>query len=183
MGKQKGAEWNCIDCKHKYNPLEVHYSKRDKCPECNSDNIEKTRSSLVVEWLRILKEKNPNLAIYENVKNLIGKKHKHFFDLFIKELQEYGYSTYWKVLNAKDYGVPQNRERVYLIIIKRELDNGKFQFPKPFDNGLRLRDVLENEVDEKYYINQDKANILIDKLRDKEFSNTVRSSGHGFISN
>ncbi len=102
-GKGKGAVWTCMDCKddegnnYQYNPLEVHYTKRDKCPKCNSTNIEKTRSSLVVEWLRILLEKKPSLAIYENVKNLVGKKHKYFFDLFIQELHEYGYNTYWKV--------------------------------------------------------------------------------------
>ena len=124
-GKGKGAVWTCKDCKddegndYQYNPLEVHYTKRDKCPKCNSTNIEKTRSSLVVEWLRILHAKKPNIAIYENVKNLVGKKHRYFFDLFIQELHEYGYNTYWKVLNAKNYGIPQNRERVYLIIIKK----------------------------------------------------------------
>lgn len=169
-GKGKGAVWTCKDCKddegndYQYNPLEVHYTKRDKCPKCNSTNIEKTRSSLVVEWLRILFEKKPNVAIYENVKNLVGKKHKYFFDLFINELHEYGYNTYWKVLNAKNYGIPQNRERVYLIIIKKELDNGKFKFPKGFDNGVRLKDLLEKEVDEKYYISQDKTEKLIREL-------------------
>ena len=184
-GKGKGAVWTCKDCKddegndYQYNPLEVHYTKRDKCPKCNSTNIEKTRSSLVVEWLRILLEKKPNVAIYENVKNLVGKKHRYFFDLFIQELHEYGYNTYWKVLNAKNYGVPQNRERVYLIIIKKELDNGKFKFPEGFDNGIRLKDILEKEVDEKYYISQDKVDKLIKQLKDKEYSNTVRSSGHG----
>jgi DNA (cytosine-5)-methyltransferase 1 len=184
-GKGRGAVWTCMDCKddegnnYQYNPLEVHYTKRDKCPKCNSINIEKTRSSLVVEWLRILNEKKPNIAIYENVKNLVGKKHRYFFDLFIQELHEYGYNTYWKVLNAKNYGIPQNRERVYLIIIKKELDNGKFKFPEGFDNGIRLKDILEKEVDEKYYISQDKVDKLIKQLKDKEYSNTVKTSGHG----
>ena len=173
-GKGKGAVWTCKDCKddegndYQYNPLEVHYTKRDKCPKCNSTNIEKTRSSLVVEWLRILNEKKPNVAIYENVKNLVGKKHKYFFDLFIQELHEYGYNTYWKVLNAKNYGVPQNRERVYLIIIKKELDNGKFKFPEGFDNGIRLKHLLEREVNEKYYISQEKTDKLIEQLKNKQ---------------
>ena len=176
-GKGKGAVWTCMDCKdgegnnYQYNPLEVHYTKRDKCPKCNSANIEKTRSSLVVEWLRILNEKKPNVAIYENVKNLVGKKHKYFFDLFIQELHEYGYNTYWKVLNAKNYGIPQNRERVYLIIIKKELDNGKFKFPKGFDNGIRLKDILEKEVDEKYYISQDKVAKLLSQIKDNKWVN------------
>ena len=151
-GKQEGAKWTCKECKHEYNPLEAHYTTRDKCPKCNSINIEKTRSSLLAEWLRILREKLPKYGIYENVKNIIGKKFKQTFDLFEKELNEYGYNTYWKVLNAKDYGVPQNRERVYLIIIRKDIDDYSFQFPEGFDNGIRLKDLLEENVDEKYYI-------------------------------
>lgn len=151
-GKQEGAVWTCNDCGHKYNPIEAHYTKRDKCPICGSYNIGKTRSSLLVEWLRILKAKNPKFAIYENVKNIIGKQFKSTFDLFISELNDYGYNTYYKVLNAKEYGIPQGRERVYLIIIRKDLDNGKFNFPIGFDNNKRIKDILENNVDEKYYL-------------------------------
>ena len=179
-GKQEGAKWTCKDCNYKYNPLEAHYTTRNKCPKCNSINIEKTRSSLLVEWLRILREKMPKYGIYENVKNIVGKKFKQTFDLFEKELNEYDYNTYWKVLNAKYYGIPQSRERVYLIIIRKDIDN-KFEFPIGFDSGIRLKDLLEDDVDEKYYINQDKTDKLIEKLKDKEISNTVRSSGRGSL--
>ena len=154
-GKQAGAEWTCADCGHKYNPLEAHWSTRDKCPICGSQNIEKTRSSLLVEYLRILRVKHPKFAMYENVKNIVGKQFKKTFDMFIAELNEYGYNTYWKVLNAKDYGVPQNRERVYIFIIDKSLDNGKFEFPEGFDNGIRLKDILETEVDDKYYLSEE----------------------------
>lgn len=88
----------------------------------------------------------------ENVKNLVGKKFKSQFDEWIAWLDELGYNTYWKVLNAKDYGVPQNRERVFAISIRKDIDDGKFEFPQPFDNGVRLKDVLEDNVDEKYYL-------------------------------
>ena len=155
-GKQKGSVWTCKDCGHEYNPLTVHWSKRDECPNCGRKNIDKTRSSLLVEYLRVIRANKPNFGMYENVKNIVGKQFRDTtFKLFEDELHEYGYNTYWKVLNAKDYGVPQNRERVYLIFIKKELDNGKFVFPKGFDNGIRLRDVLEDEVDEKYYLSQE----------------------------
>ena len=154
-GKQAGAEWTCADCGHKYNPLEAHWSTRDKCPICGSQNIEKTRSSLLVEYLRILRVKHPKFAMYENVKNIVGKQFKKTFDMFIAELNEYGYNTYWKVLNAKDYGVPQNRERVYIFIVDKSLDNGKFEFPVGFDNGIRLKDILETEVDDKYYLSEE----------------------------
>ena len=87
------------------------------------------------DWLRVLEAKKPNFAIYENVKNLVGK-FRETFDLIINEIQEYGYNTHWKVLNAKDFGISQNRERVYLIIVKKELDNGLFKFSEGFDNGV-----------------------------------------------
>lgn len=185
-GKQAGSKWKCCDCGHEYNPLTVHYSVRHKCPKCGSGNLDKTRSSLLVEWLRIIRANKPTWGIYENVKNIVGKQFKETFQMFLDELHEYGYNTYYKVLNAKDFGVPQNRERVYLIIILKEYDNGKFKFPEPFDNGLRLKDVLEDEVDEKYYINTPKAKELISELissgkLDKTISNTIRSGGRGSV--
>ena len=165
-GKQKGSVWTCKDCGHEYNPLIVHWSQRNKCPHCNSENIEKTRSSLLVEYLRVIRANKPNFGMYENVKNIVGKQFRDTtFKLFEDELHEYGYSTYWKVLNAKDYGIPQNRERVYLIFIKKDLDNGKFVFPEGFDNGIHLKDVLEDEVDEKYYISDDKVQRFLTNLK------------------
>ncbi len=155
-GEQKGSVWTCNDCGHEYNPLTVHWSKRGKCPNCESWNIEKTRSSLLVEYLRVIRTNKPNFGMYENVKNIVGRRFKDTtFKLFEEELHEYGYNTYWEVLNSRDYGVPQNRERVYLLFIKKELDNGKFKFPRGFDNGIRLRDILEDEVDAKYYLSQE----------------------------
>lgn len=160
-GKGKGSVWTCKQCGHTYNPLTVHWSERDKCPECGSRDIEKTRSSLLVEYLRVIRANKPNFGIYENVKNIVGKKFKDTtFKLFTQELEEYGYNVYWKVLNAKHYGIPQNRERVYLIFIKKELDNGEFKYPKPFDNGIRLRDILDDEVDEKFYLSQKQINKI-----------------------
>lgn len=163
-GKQKGAVWKCNDCGAEYNPLTVHYGKRSQCPKCHGKNIDKTHSSLLVEWLRVIRTVKPIWGIYENVKNIVGKKFKDTFNMFIHELQEYGYNTYYKVLNSKDYGIPQNRERVYLTIIQKQFDNGNFQFPAPFESNICLKDVLEPIVDEKYYINNEKAEKLINEL-------------------
>lgn len=166
-GKQKGSVWTCKECGHEYNPLTVHWNKRNYRPNCGSKNIEKTRSSLLVEYLRVVRANKPNFGIYENVKNIVGKQFKDTtFKLFTDELEEYGYNVYWKVLNAKHFGIPQNRERVYLIFIRKDLDNGKFKFPEPFDNGLRLKDMLEDEVDEKFYISDDKVKRLVTNLND-----------------
>lgn len=182
-GKQKGSVWTCKECGHEYNPLTVHWSERDKCPNCKSENIEKTRSSLLVEYLRVVRANKPNFGIYENVKNIVGKQFKDTtFKLFTDELEEYGYNVYWKVLNAKNYGIPQNRERVYLIFIKKDLDNGKFKFPEPFDNGLRLKDLLEDEVDEKFYISDEKTKKFIKNLNTNG-SDNVDMDSPKFIGN
>lgn len=166
-GKQKGSVWKCNECGHEYNPLTVHYKKRKHCPKCESVDLDKSRSSLLVEWLRIIEANKPNWGMYENVKAITGKKFEETFSLFVNELREYGYNVHWKVLNAKDYGVPQNRERVYVFIVKEKLDNGLFKFPEPFDNGMRLRDILEQNVDEHFYIPQEKVSRFITSLNDK----------------
>ena len=178
-GKQKGSVWTCKDCKHEYNPLTVHWNERDRCPNCSSNNIEKTRSSLLVEYLRVVRTNKPNFGIYENVKNIVGKQFKDTtFKLFTDELKEYGYNVYWEVLNSKNYGIPQNRERVYLIFIKKEVDNGKFKFPEPFDNGLRLKDLLEDEVDEKFYVDREKVEQFIINNPSINFNKPVLGTCH-----
>lgn len=144
-GKQSGSVWKCKNCEHEYNPLTVHYSKRCNCPKCGVGELDKSRSSLLVEWLRVIRHNKPNFGIYENVKNIVGKQFKETtFKLFEEELHEYGYNTYWQVLNAKDYGVPQNRERVFLILIKKELDNGKFKFPHSIELNTKIIDLLDS---------------------------------------
>ena len=180
-GNQNGSMWKCRDCGYKYNPLTVHHSNRHKCPKCNSEQIDKTRSSLLVEWLRIIRANKPKWGIYENVKNIVGKKFKDTFQMFIDELHEYGYNTYFEVLNAKDYGIPQNRERVYLIIIQKDFDNGKFKFPNKFPLKLRLKDMLEDEVLDKYYLSNKmlkKATLKINQ-NVNNFIDIVGHSGSG----
>lgn len=128
-----------------------------------------TRSSLVWEQIRLLKSsiskgEAPKYLLFENVKNLVGKQFKPKFDELVDLLGELGYSVYWQVINAKNCGIPQNRERVFVICIRKDIDKGTMTFPKPFDNGLRLKDVLDDKVDEKYYINNEKADKLINEL-------------------
>lgn len=170
-----GAAWTCKNCGHTYNPLEAHYTERDKCPNCGSTKIEKTRSSLLVEWLRFLREKKPRFAIYENVKNIVGARFRPTFDLFVKELEDYGYNVHWQVLNAKNYGIPQNRERVYCVIIRKDLDNGKFKFPEPISLKYTLADMLETDVDEKYYLSDEKVAAMI--TPPQRISKTIRVGG------
>lgn len=111
-----------------------------------------TRSSLMYETIRIVGKLRPKYVLWENVKNILSKKHKHNFDNYINTMKALGYNSYYQVLNAKDYGIPQNRERVYTISIRNDIDNDDFEFPQKEELKIRLKDVLENEVDEKYYL-------------------------------
>jgi DNA (cytosine-5)-methyltransferase 1 len=88
------------------------------------------RSGMYREGLRILTEKRPKYSIIENVKNLVGKKHINSFNMILKDLEERGYKNYWKVLNAADFGVPQGRERVFIVSIRNDIDQ-EFEFPVP----------------------------------------------------
>ena len=132
--------------------------------EAGADKGSGTRSSLMWNSVEIFKHCKPKIILWENVKNLLSKKHKHNFDAYIEDLNNLGYTSYYKVLNAKDYGIPQNRERVFTISIRNDI-NKEFKFPEPFDNGIRLKDLLEKEVDEKYYINTEKAEKLIQEFK------------------
>lgn len=140
-----------------------------------------TRSSLMYETIRIVGKLRPKYVMWENVKNLLSKKHKHNFDAYIETMNILGYNSYYQVLNAKDYGIPQNRERVYTVNIRKDIDNGNFTFPNKEELKLRLKDILENEVDEKYYLSDDKvskiekSNFMQEKKRiqDKDYSDTI----------
>lgn len=114
-----------------------------------------THSSLLWEVQRLLSTANddgtlPKLLLMENVKNLLSKKFKPLFDEWCKYLEDLGYKNFYKVLNAKDYGIPQNRERVFMISIKDT--NELYQFPSEINLDTKLGDYLEPVVDEKYYL-------------------------------
>ena len=117
-----------------------------------------TRSSLLYESLRIIEKLKPKYVIWENVKNLLSKKHVHNWNAYAERMEEMGYTNYCQVLNAKDYGVPQNRERVFTVSI---LGGGDFRFPSRRPLTKRLKDVLESEVDEKYYLSDEQVSGLI----------------------
>ena len=121
-----------------------------------------TRSGLLYECEKVIEHKRPKYLLLENVKNLVGKQFKPQFDEWLEYLESLGYTNYWKVLNSRDFGVPQNRERVFVLSILGEHD--PYEFHSGFELDIRLKDVLESDIDEKYYINTDRANQLIQKL-------------------
>lgn len=123
--------------------------------QAGGDKGSGTRSSLMYETLRIVEKLKPKYVIWENVKNLLSKKHRHNFDAYQKAMEELGYNNHYQVLNARDYGIPQNRERVFTVSIRKDLEDN-FVFPEKQELVLKLKDILEDEVDEKYYLS-DKA--------------------------
>lgn len=133
----------------------------------NEDGTQ-TRSGLFFEALRIIEATQPKVAIAENVKNLVSKKFNAQFQIVLESLEQAGYNNYWKVLNAKDYGIPQNRERVFIVSIRKDIDTGCFKFPEPFELELRLKDLLESEVDEKFYLSNERTVQLQSNLINKE---------------
>lgn len=120
-----------------------------------NDDGSQTRSGLFFEALRIIEATKPKVAIAENVKNLVSKKFNAQFQVVLSSLEYAGYNNYYAVLNAKDFGVPQNRERVFIVSIRKDVDTGLFEFPEPFPLEKRLKDVLEEVVDEKYYLSDE----------------------------
>lgn len=138
-----------------------------------NDDGTQTRSGLFFEALRIIEETQPKIAIAENVKNLVGKKFNAQFQVVLASLEAAGYNNYWQVLNAKDYGIPQNRERVFIVSIRKDIDTGSFKFPEPFPLELRLKDMLEDEVDEKFYLKNTKDFFI-------EHSFAMEEKGNGF---
>lgn len=139
-----------------------------------------TRSGLLYEALRIIEAKKPSYAICENVKNLVSKKFKADFDNLLAILDSYGYNSYWQVLNAKDYGIPQNRERVFVISIRKDVDDGTFKFPEKFPLELRLKDMLEETVDEKFYLTPAHIKYLnVDEPKGKDIIHVGKTKSGG----
>ncbi len=128
--------------------------------EDNDGNM--TRSGLYKEGIRILKEKKTTISIIENVANLLSKKFKDEFSTILKDLDEAGYNSYYKILCAKDYDIPQSRERIFIISIRKDVDNGLFKFPNEQELYCTAQDFLEDVVDDSYYLS--KEDILNNQL-------------------
>lgn len=114
----------------------------------------KTRSGLLWEVERLLDELNgelPQILLMENVPQVIGKNNLKDFQSWRSKLESLGYRSYVKLLNAKDYGIPQNRNRCFMVSI---LGDYNYEFPKSIKLKLKLKDLLEEKVDEKYYLSK-----------------------------
>lgn len=165
-GKGEGMQNKCSACRHSW---PIDFSNAEEvliCPNCGEKVSSSTRSGLLGQVQRLLSvayENNelPKYLLLENVKNLVGKKFKAQFNAWIKWLDSIGYNTYYEVLNAKHYGIPQNRERIFALSIRKDVDNGEFKFPNQIPLNIRLKNILEKNVDEKYYIDNDRVNSIL----------------------
>lgn len=110
------------------------------------------RGTLFYEIIRIAEVKKPKYMLLENVKGLTCKKFKDTFAKILSELDRIGYNVYWKVLNSKDFGIPQSRARVWFVCFRKDIDTKTFQFPEPTELKIFIKDILETEVDPKYYL-------------------------------
>lgn len=140
-----------------------------------------TRSSLMWNSVAIIEHVKPKYVVWENVKNVLSKKHKHNFDKYLKSLKDFGYNNYYQVLNAKDFGIPQNRERIYVISIRKDIDKKTFSFPEKEPLKLKLKDLLEDSVDEKFYLKDSQVTRIKNstylqnqrRIQEKEWCDTL----------
>lgn len=165
-GKGEGMVNKCDACGHSW-PIDFSNAEEALvCPNCGITVSSSTRSGLLGQVQRLLKtaykdNELPRILVMENVKNLVGKKFKPQFDAWLQYLDSIGYNTYWRVLNAKNYEVPQNRERIFAISIRKDIDTNGFTFPEPIPLTTRLKDILEHDVDEKYYLPDDRIEKIL----------------------
>lgn len=134
-----------------------------------------TRSGLLYEAERIINHIKPEFAIAENVRNLVGKRHKEDFDKLLDRMYGYGYNNYWTILNASEFGVPQNRERVFIVSIRKDIDDGSFEFPVGESSDLILDDMLETVDNPEFKLSQKIQGRI--KLYDRPKGNKVKTIG------
>lgn len=177
-GKQEGLKWTCHDCGCEYDPSELDVDTRYTCHNCGSHNIKSTRSGLLYEVERLLvkaKENNtlPKYLLMENVDALVSKKYIDSFKDWLIRLDNLGYNSYYQTINAKNTGIPQNRNRIFCISIRKDIDTKSFEFPQPFDTGIRLKDLLETDssVLEKYFLSDEVQKRL--QITDPKFEKNV----------
>ena len=156
------TDLNIVDTEHFTYLLTYSFPCQDLSNAGKGRGMEKgsgTRSGLLWEVERLLNEctELPQVLLMENVPQVHGKKNKEHFDKWVEFLESKGYSNHWKDLNAKDYGIPQNRNRCFMVSI---LGDYTFNFPEPVELTLTLKDMLEEDVDERYYL----SDSQIDKI-------------------
>ena len=140
-----------------------------------------TRSGLLWEVERLLNDSPlPRFLLMENVPMILSERYKRDWAQWISALAQLGYTSFYGQLNSKDFGVPQDRERVFMV---STLDNSVFTFPRGKQTTIKLADILVDEVSEKYYISPERTEGLIQSLKEKTISRTIHAGGHDTATN
>ena len=121
----------------------------------------KTRSGLFFDALRIIEHCKPKVAVAENVKNLTSKSMSSIFSIVLESLDNAGYNCYWQVLNSADYGMPQGRERVFIVSIRKDVDDRSFRFPPVIPLEMCMGDLLDEKVPAEFYLSEEKTQSVI----------------------
>ena len=140
-----------------------------------------TRSSLLWECQKAIEIKRPKFCLMENVAALVSEKFLSYFLEWERLMVRYGYTNYNRVLNAKHYGIPQNRERIFMVSIRNS--DQSFYWPEPVKLEKRLKDMLETDVDEKYYLSDLSINRLEKNLRGGKLEADVNQSAKTILAN
>ncbi len=141
----------------------------------NDDYKGMCRGTLFKDVAEICEKHKPKVIFCENVKGLTIHDKGKTFEIIIKTFEQIGYDVYYQILNSKDYGVPQNRERIYIVCFRRDLNIKRFDFPKPFNSSRCIDDIVEEDpVSVKYYL----SNVYLDTL--KKHRARHEAAGHGF---
>ena len=165
-GKTEGMVNKCDKCGCTWEINFENPQNNNICPVCGNIDIKSTRSGLLGQVQRLLTVSHaegtlPKYLLLENVKNLVGKNFKPQFDAWVNWLDIIGYNTHWKIINGKHMGIPQNRERVFAISIRKDVDTKGFTLPETIPLTTRLKDMLEQNVDEKYYLPDDRIEKIL----------------------
>lgn len=139
-------------------------------PPCQSfsvagkrEGFEDSRGILFFDALRLIKNSKPKYCVMENVKGLTQNKFKNEFKEMLDSLDMEGYNNYWKILNSKHFNIPQNRERVFIVSVRKDIDDGSFEFPEPVPLEHKLISILQDDPDDKYYISKQMEQYIENK--------------------
>ena len=142
------------------------------------DNFKgQTRGTLFFDVVRICAEKKPKVIFCENVKGLTIHDHGRTFKVIVGALRELGYTVFYKLLNSKDFGVPQNRERIYIVAFRNDIAPGEFIFPDGTDSTKTIRDIMEAApIPSKYYL----SDVYMQTLINHKQRHAAKGNGFGY---
>ena len=139
--------------------------------------FEDARGTLFFDIVRIVKYHKPKVIFCENVKNLVTHDNRKTFKRITEILKKTGYKVYSEIINSKNFGVPQNRERVYIVAFRKNIDSSNFVFPIKKDDGKKIIDILEKkEVSPKYYL----SDVYLECLRKHKQRHKLKGNGFGY---